>query len=230
MPNWVSNNVKFYGTKEDIRKLLSEHLGLVECETDGIWYDTDKFTFNNIVPEPKVEDDCDKTCVVPAGERETEEFAGIGEDGKAIMKKAERPWFDWYSWHLKHWGTKWDACEAAYCVSPKMECVNLMYRTAWSPATPIIEKLSELYPGLIIELVWSDEFEGNGCGKMKFFEGKQISDMYYDMSERCKIIPNIKRICKKMYDYAWGYSNEDAMNRVFLDKTIPLEEDTEKEG
>ena len=61
----------------------------------------------------------------------------------------------WYDWSLANWGTKWDCYE----VSREMEDGQLIYvfDTAWSPPSPVVEKLMELFPGIGIEHRYFDE-------------------------------------------------------------------------
>ena len=50
----------------------------------------------------------------------------------------------WYDWRLQNWGTKWDACHVQITRDDK-DYLEICFDTAWSPATPVIEKIRELY-------------------------------------------------------------------------------------
>lgn len=78
----------------------------------------------------------------------------------------------WYSWSIVNWGTKWNAIRAFADENNTVE-----FQTAWSPALPIVEKLSEMFPDLIMEFCWADEDVGCHVGKAKFENGK-LTDYY----------------------------------------------------
>lgn len=77
----------------------------------------------------------------------------------------------WYPWNVTNWGTKWDAtnsrvryeeagalnqlAEAAGPV-PEVEAV-LLFETAWSPPTPVLEAMTAQHPDVDIEHEWLDE-------------------------------------------------------------------------
>jgi len=51
---------------------------------------------------------------------------------------------DWYEYCLRHWGTKWEACD------PQVTDNVITFETAWSPAIPVLAKLANLFPELSI--------------------------------------------------------------------------------
>lgn len=54
---------------------------------------------------------------------------------------------DWYKWRIGHWGTKWN------CTDFSIEELGIYYlSTAWSPPTPVISELANLYPDLNFKL------------------------------------------------------------------------------
>lgn len=58
----------------------------------------------------------------------------------------------WYEWCSKHWGTKWNACDTEIISRDEIS-----FNTAWAAPTPILEKLSKMYPDVKIEHRWVDE-------------------------------------------------------------------------
>ncbi len=52
---------------------------------------------------------------------------------------------DWYEWSIENWGTKWQPSN----IYSNNEIIE--FETAWSPATPVIEKLSSIFPDVEIE-------------------------------------------------------------------------------
>jgi hypothetical protein len=77
----------------------------------------------------------------------------------------------WYDWCLREWGTKW----SAYNFSDYDDGNTIEFDTAWSPPTPIIEKLSEMYPDVVINHQWADEDLGYNVGEIEYSGEEQIS-------------------------------------------------------
>ena len=88
----------------------------------------------------------------------------------------------WYEWTNKHWGTKWNAygydggCGL-------IEDNKISFETAWGSPKELIQKLSEKYPGVTIEVEWAVEFAGSGEGRYEYKNGKLESE-YYPESEK----------------------------------------------
>jgi hypothetical protein len=81
-----------------------------------------------------------------------------------------------YDWCLQHWGTKWGFCHSKL-IESNFETGRLLYRfdTAWSPPTPLIHKMSLMYPNFIFTLNY---FEGGMGfkGKLKVQNGTIIKN------------------------------------------------------
>lgn len=142
MPNHVKNVLKFKKLKpDDIENIV--HLIAIESEDDPKTYWID---FNKIIPEPKYESECPEDCKV--------------NKDSHISTNPDKPWFDWYKWHIKYWGTKWGAYDC-YSIMGK-SYVTFVFSTAWSVAVPVIERLHLL--GYSFELRYADEDYGSNCG------------------------------------------------------------------
>lgn len=86
----------------------------------------------------------------------------------------------WYNWNVKNWGTKWDASDVELISDePNGENHVLVYRfdTPWSPPIPVIEKLSEQYPRLLLTLSYEEEQRWGG--EIEFTQGEIISEQEY---------------------------------------------------
>lgn len=145
MPNHVRHVLKFNNLKgEDIRFILDTiSTGLEKAGELHHYIDFDK-----IIPEPRTEDECPDDCKV--------------SEHSHIMEDEAKPWFDWYTWHLNYWGTKWNAYDG-YTKTGKT-WVMFVFSTAWSTPEPVIRKLKLL--GYDFELRYADEDIGSNCGKM----------------------------------------------------------------
>jgi hypothetical protein len=152
MPNWVFNHLSVDGSKEDIAKLKAQvgasittkHEDKEEVEKKPI------FSFMNILPPP-----ADKL----------DEY--YGTHGFADGKKKGDSEYNWYNFNNREWGTKWDACEAELLEEDETS-LHYKFDTAWSPPTPVIEKLAQQNPNVNITLEYREE---QGWGAEINFQG-----------------------------------------------------------
>ena len=86
----------------------------------------------------------------------------------------------WYKWRLKHWGTKWDLRQVEIIETdgvterfpPRKGLVGFSFKcwTAWSPPTPVWEKLTEM--DICVTAYYLDE-GGFFCG---IYEDGEITE------------------------------------------------------
>ena len=135
MPNWTSNRLRIQtdsNSQTELKK-ISELKEIFESDSP----------FNKIIPQPdwskiKNEDGelpVEKVIKDPSG-RVVAHYNEFPISGK----NDER----WYNWRLENWGTKWDACSVEITRDDE-DYLEICFDTAWSPATPVIEKIRELY-------------------------------------------------------------------------------------
>lgn len=73
---------------------------------------------------------------------------------------------DWYTWRVENWGTKWDVCDVEIDNAIEVFADDTQARfsfrcwTAWSPPTPIWDKLHNM--GIAVVADYVDE-----CGSFK---------------------------------------------------------------
>lgn len=60
----------------------------------------------------------------------------------------------WYYWSVTNWGTKWNAYDSYYPATPETQ---IRFYTAWNGPEPVLLKLSELYPNVILNTFQEDE-------------------------------------------------------------------------
>lgn len=117
------------------------------------------------------------------------------EKGKQYIYNREHyGCYTWYEWCCRHWGTKWNACEADWGLDDGM----LVFQTAWSAPFPVIEALAQKYPDLEFTHRWADEDIGSNCGEMWWSEGCG-SDI--DIGDERAFAMNV-----------WGYTEDDFDN------------------
>ena len=101
------------------------------------------------------------------------------ELNRAIENKMKYNSTDWYSFCLKHWGTKWGAYSCHIAQEDK-DCFVIHYQTAWSPARPILAKLGTMYPKLTFDNVCVDE--GWCYAGQIIVEGENITENFVEES------------------------------------------------
>lgn len=111
MPNWVTNIITIKTkTPNDILQK---------------YFTNEKFDFEKIFPSPTEKSACPTDCITN------------GHD--SIQIEDDRPWFNWYKWNCKYWGTKWNSCNTSYKI--KNNKIIIIFETAWAPPMPILKKL-----------------------------------------------------------------------------------------
>lgn len=88
----------------------------------------------------------------------------MGPNELTLLFEGKMEPYDWYTWRLAKWGTKWDLGDETI-VREDYEDGKLEYHfdTAWSPPIAWLEAVSKKYPQLNFRL----QYEEAGCS----FEG-----------------------------------------------------------
>lgn len=147
MPNHVRTVIKISKLKkDDIDIVLNLLASPMTIPTDPIEKTEYAIDFNKIIPEPEDESEC------------PDEYK-VNKDSH-IAVRDEKPWFDWYEWHIANWGTKWGAYDCYTKIGKSY--IKFIFSTAWNVAQPIIERLSLL--GFPLEVKYADEDWGSNCG------------------------------------------------------------------
>ena len=150
MPNYVNNILEIRSKSdnaEDVINFIKQHYN-----EDGL------FDFNTFIKEPETEEECplEYNMSKTATDRSLEIFD-------------DKPWFHWYGWRLKYWGTKWNCGEESKCYfdldkiresysyfSP----VYIHFITAWQPPFPLFGKMYEMHPELNIRITYHSTDNG----------------------------------------------------------------------
>lgn len=147
MPNHVKNVLKFKNLSfEDKQFILNNFTKEIK---DEVYPLNLIFDFNKITPEPKTETECPDDYKV--------------NKDSCISVYEDRPWFDWYKWHMRYWNTKWN-CYDGY-ISVNTSAITFVFNTAWSAPYPIYEQLAKKYK-FNFEVYYADEDWGSNCGKI----------------------------------------------------------------
>jgi hypothetical protein len=115
---------------------------------------------------------------------------------------------DWYDWKVSEWGTKWGAYDYTQ-IDRGDGMVRIDYQTAWSPATPIISKLGEMFPKLTFVNSYMDEGWGYYGQHTVSGEGELDDDCTFE----CKGQDFINFVNKNFgYDYQMCPECNNAFN------------------
>jgi len=180
MPNHVKNILKFkHLTPDDVDFIVNTiAIEMERPEMMGKQYAID---FDKIIPEPRFESECPDDC-------------RVNKDSHISIIE-EKPWFDWYRWHLKYWGTKWGAYDC-YSIVGKTY-VKFIFSTAWTMAYPIITRLRLL--NYEFELRYADEDYGHNCGILTYEQNEDLDEKSFFHQDE-EILKNPTRFAR----YLWN--------------------------
>lgn len=151
MPNWCHNTLQVSGEPQHLQGFLD---AVADPEQNT------PLCFDSLVPQPP----------------DLHERVELGLEG-LINTELPDIRLDWYSWRVRHWGTKWEPnfghgvavallTEAAVeAGEPPADGAGLIllpgqahfsFLTAWSPPTPWVQTASKLYPQLEFQLTWAE--------------------------------------------------------------------------
>ena len=165
MPNHCHNRVTIYGSGNDTDETRAQIAKLKQIFED-------ENTFGQIIPEP----DWVNTPLMSKDvsywlHDKRGEVGELPVDGR--FPSTDRQDDRWYDWRLKHWGTKWPACEVKI-TKDDSDYLEVTFDTAWCPPEEICQALRSKYEnkseesysnGLFISVNWFYELEGEeGCG------------------------------------------------------------------
>lgn len=98
-------------------------------------------------------------------------MGGINPDTRAMYGTN-----NWLDWSVANWGTKWNA----YHFNDDPDACSdgrIVFVTANGAPHPVLKKLSEMYPDIIMRHQWADENVGYNCGA-RTYKGGQLIDEY----------------------------------------------------
>lgn len=111
------------------------------------------------------------------------------EIGKTVVANKETYGYQtWYEWSIANWGTKWDAYNHSVGESATHPYVTdhsyvTYFETAWSPAIPVLEAMSEAFPNLSFRMPYADE--GGGFAGVAHAEDGVVTDVDEDWRTIC---------------------------------------------
>jgi len=194
MPNHVKNRLTIVGSRADIENLLKTIKG---DESNPV------IDFNKIIPMPAelhevtcptkilTEDEYVNEIIEIEAQRKSkpDRLTGFSHNLTQKMYDEYMEKFgavNWYDWAIKNWNTKWSAYDQSVSVIQDMPneknvilaYVDIEFSTAWSTSFPIVKKLSEMFPTVIITLIYADEDMGYNTGKLSISNGETFEANY----------------------------------------------------
>lgn len=163
MPNWCSCDLHVTGPKAEREKFVeaARSKEIVDGEVSVL-------DANNFIPYPKEFRDQDEAAKAWTATHKGDKTADWRECPKDGYNSGG------YRWCNENWGTKWNFVRAV--VSSTARQVVFGFETAWSPPTPVIEKMSAMFPKLKFVLCY---FEGGMQfqGKCVFKGGEMVEEL-----------------------------------------------------
>jgi hypothetical protein len=194
MPNHVISRIVIFGEKESIAAFVAA------AKKDGEW------DINALYPNP-LEEFSSPVRIVSQEEYENQNQENLLFVGRAMTQEMHDRFVeqygtaDWYEWARRHWGTKWGVYDIEEESVTDTEVI-LTYSTAWSPATGLWAKVSEMFPTLTFESEFVDEF-GNYCGRESYAAGEVTESEEYSVDS-----PEGKAICESV-GYTFDFDEEE---------------------
>lgn len=90
---------------------------------------------------------------------------------------------NWYDWRIGNWGTKWNSY--GYTENTTFQDGKIKFLTAWSAPHPILQKLSEMFPGVKMEHEWADEDIGMNYGRYVYYDGERVEEYFPGSQKEC---------------------------------------------
>lgn len=184
MPNHTQTIFRVTGTPEKLEEFIKRAAFKEKDGSETI------FSFGSFVPCPpeikhmtcptkivteeelkKEEEDNAARIAKAKAEGKSEDYVFITHSLTEEMAKQYMQRFgalNWYDWQVRNWGTKWDCYEQSNeweRVSKNengttVDYIQMMYQTAWSPASSAILSISEMFPDLMFYHEFADEGGG----------------------------------------------------------------------
>ena len=142
MPNWCSNYLR----------ITSEDTTIIDKICKGIENDEGLFSLFYPIPEE---------LNYQVGHPPTK----TDDEIQALKEKYGAT--DWYTWSLKNWGCKWDACDIDIVDGNDTDSLTIIFSTPWGPPITFYKKFANDYK---VEIYADYSEEGmDFCGKIQSY-------------------------------------------------------------
>lgn len=124
-----------------------------------------------------------------------EELLTLGKT--AVENKLQHGATTWYEWRTDpdHWNTKWNSYYPGEYDGGK----EITFQTAWCPPHPIIQRLSEMYPDVVMRHAWANEDLCADAGELYYKAGQEIDGF----------VPTGVEDIHAMSERIWGFEPDE---------------------
>lgn len=173
MPNWCECDL-FIRAKDECKNKELELKKFIMFAIRDDEEHRDVLSTENFIPYPSTFKEMDKK-----DPNKSFNLNKHGKDEKHLLVDG----MNGYDWCCVNWGTKWGICRATITEQNLREN-RLVYsfECAWSPALPVVEKMSELFPNLLFTIQYYEcgaGYQGEAeydNGECVFHEDKEYFD------------------------------------------------------
>lgn len=164
MPNHVDTILRVEGSEAEIKRFLDtciieelnrDYNDQIVRDENGKAQTVMHFDFNTIIPVPP---ELEKTVSPTRTDEDYQRAVERGRDEETLKELKKQIKLaktcqekygcsNWYDFKCTYWGTKWGAYDYRE-MDRGTNYVVINYQTAWSPATPVLSKLGEMFPSL----------------------------------------------------------------------------------
>ena len=166
MPNHVRNNLVVTGEEAEVKAFIKLCVGEAKSPYND---DMQPFLdFNTIIPchedlhkaESPRRTGLDLHRLRTSDDPDPEQIAQLMAQVKlADDNEKKYGYANWYDFCCSEWGTKWGAYDC-HIEQDEKGVFGMSFNTAWSPATPIFQKLAQMFPILTFNLSFIEEGYG----------------------------------------------------------------------
>lgn len=199
MPNWVYNTLTIEGEPQYVTNLIEE---LAKPYVQ-------RFTnFDNKLVEETVNVPFSFWNIISPPEDKLDEY--FGTHGAINGEKVGDTDYNWYNWNNMNWGCKWDASDVTVetvTVDNTKIIQQYSFSTPWSFPYPVINRLAEDHPTLLINLEYEEE-QGWGGG-ITWENGQTVESYEYDIPNSHDDYRSLGKecYCEYMDDSEWWYKD-----------------------
>lgn len=196
MPNWVDNKLSIETDEETIKDIkyqvsnIGEHEGVEGYSiatnlyplphelkyVSGTGDNVEYFLLQDkIVRPPKVDENYFQIKNGEDPRWKTRPLTN-GEKNKLIEEHGAT---NWYDWNILNYGTKWGDVDTELTVDHE-DYLEFVFRSAWSPAIKLAEKISQEFKAKVVLKHYS--FENMDEGKLVFTNGRCVEQVWKELN------------------------------------------------
>lgn len=164
MPNWVYSSINITGAKDDLIAFRDKASKIAPSgiNEDGSLEYKDENA--QVISFWNFKEPADKVAYYASPDGEKPEGYSEWSSEQKLAHDLKFEGNGWYSWNVREWGTKWDACDTDCSDNTDKKAPSLYYsfNTAWSIPEPVFVEMVRQHPELDFDFE-SEEEQGWGA-------------------------------------------------------------------